>query len=438
MADRQINLIVSAKDAASGPLGRIKRSMGGIGGAARRANKGLGSAAAGIGRVGKAAALAAGGGLLLLGGALVLSAKKAAAEDASIRRLNKALKANVKGYKETEDPLGDIIDKRTKLGFADDDLRELFIRLLPITKDVDEATRLQALAMDMAAMKGISVADATDDLAKILQGSTKVGKKYGLTMKKGATETETLGKLQDITAGQAEAFGESAEGAYRSMSNAAEDVMEDVGKGLLPVMKDFAFFIRDSVLPFIGDIVDKVKDWIKQNQPLIDQVVGFVQGGLQKLNDVLFLEIVPAIAGIIQGAKDWFAANQPLVQQISGFVDTALKAFQEGVAFLVDLFLDLGPVGPIILGVVAAVWALNAAFASNPVVLALGAIVLAIGALKLAWDNDFLGIRTTLEEFFTAAQPLLDEISKAFDAIWTAISTVAQWVLDLGAEITAN
>jgi hypothetical protein len=266
--DESINIIVKGKDLASGPLGKVNKSLGkldkGAGGLRGRL-KGLtggldlfGSAL--LGPIGIIGGLTAG---------LGLAAKMAAEEQVGIERLNKALDANVKGWDGNRDAIEEVIRQREKLAFADDDLRYSLATLVTRTHDVNEAMDLQQKAMDLARLKGIDLATASDIVGKVYSGNVGILTRYGIAVEKGSTATEALAAIQKQAGGQAEAYGQTTQGAFESAQIAMGDVVEDIGVAVLPAMTSIAFFVRDSLIPAIRTVVGVIGDWIGKFQKLV-------------------------------------------------------------------------------------------------------------------------------------------------------------------------
>jgi hypothetical protein len=357
MADHDVNIILKAKDAASGPIGRVSHSLHSLGGHAR----GAGTQLAFLAKIGIIGVVS---GLVGLAGALAYSTKQAAAEQVGIDRLDTSLKDNVKGWKGNTDAIEAWIAKQGEAGVADDQLRESLSTLLRTTHDVGQAQKLTTIAMDLARAKGISLAAATMLVSRTQLGSfgalkklgiafvpvTKAQEKLRATVKHATTEQKdhakwldrtaseelALASIQKSTAGAQEKYGKSAAGAQEAFGIALGNVVEDVGARFIPIMTEAFTFLRTDAIPAVYKIIDAVSTWVADNQPLIDQVAGFVRAELAVLADIIFNHIVPAIVTVAGRVRDWLNANKPLISQVQKFVTGVLSTLVTVLGHVVD------------------------------------------------------------------------------------------------------
>jgi hypothetical protein len=208
-----------------GPLG------GAIGGLA-----GLGGGLATAGIVGGLAFDA----MRRLNDMLVQGVSSALAEEQSLKRLDAALEANVKGWDGNRDAIDEAVESRMDLGFSDDALRDSMVKLVVATRDEERALRLQNLAMDVARGRGIDLAAATDIVVKAQNGQVGALRRLGIQIDSNATSQEALNLLTERYAGQAEAFGETTVGKLTKANTAVEELQENVGNILLPMLGDTA------------------------------------------------------------------------------------------------------------------------------------------------------------------------------------------------------
>lgn len=255
MGDTKTTLTWLLRDQVSPTVGKLDKKLGGLEKSAGRSGGALGGLGSKLGFLVNPLALAAGGATLLTG-ALAASVKGAAAEQKNIAKLNASLKANVKGWNGNTDAIERTITKREDLAFSDDDLRDSLAILVGSTKDVTQATDLQALAMDLARYKGVSLASASEALAKANAGSTRELKALGIEVDKGATKTEIFGAIQRTVAGQAAGYAGTMQGKWEAFQIKLGDVSEEIGAKLLPIMMDFADWLATDGIGTIRDMVD--------------------------------------------------------------------------------------------------------------------------------------------------------------------------------------
>jgi hypothetical protein len=194
-----------------------------------------------------------------VGDFLMDSVKAAAEEEVGIRRLSTAIRENVVGWNGNIEAIERVIDEREKLGFSDGEQRDSLARLTAVTKDHNKALDLQRIAMDFARLRGIDLASAGDIIGKVYAGNVGILTRYGIQLARGTSATEALAEIQRRAAGQAEAFADTAAGAAATLAIEFENLQEDIGAELLPVMVDLAEVARDDLVPAIRGIVDGAK-----------------------------------------------------------------------------------------------------------------------------------------------------------------------------------
>jgi hypothetical protein len=144
-------------------------------------------------------------------------------------------------------------------GVTDDELRPSLDRLTRSTKDVEEAQRLQTLALDIAAGSGKSLGSVSEALAKAYDGN------YGALKRLGVPLDESIIKSKDFDAAtkalastfkdQASVQADTFEGRMKRLKTALDEAKESVGAALLPALTRLVGFITDRVLPQINAFV---------------------------------------------------------------------------------------------------------------------------------------------------------------------------------------
>jgi len=188
-------------------------------------------------------------------------AVQAAREDeTSIALLTQAIKENDASWDGNTDAIEEAIQARINLGFADDEQRASLRSLVSVTGDSTEALRVQRTAMDLARLKGMDLETATTLLGKVYAGNLSILARYGIQLEAGTTATEALAEIQRRAAGQAETWANTSEGAAETARIAFEELQEDIGKQLLPVMTELAKFARDDLIPILRDLGPVIGD----------------------------------------------------------------------------------------------------------------------------------------------------------------------------------
>lgn len=119
-------------------------------------------------------------------------------------------------------------------GFDDELVTTTFTGLLRRTNDVTEAFKLNAIAVDVARGRNISLQAAAQLVTKASLGMAGSLRRVGIEARTGASAVELLDLLQRKFAGSAEAYGETAAGAQERFRVALENTQEIIGQALLP------------------------------------------------------------------------------------------------------------------------------------------------------------------------------------------------------------
>lgn len=300
-----------------------------------------------LGFLGKGAAVA-GVGVLAFGGMLIAAGKAAADEEAGIARLNTTLKNSIKGWDGNTQAVEAYIGKQQKLAFADDELRDSLAHLVGQTQDLAEAQNLQSLAMDLARAKNIDLEQATKLVGKVDMENIGVLKKLGIAIDENATKEEALAAIRSQTAGQAEAYANTAAGSWERVQNTLGNIFEDIGGKVLGLvagpLADFADWLQspevqaglDAIIDGIGVGLTGAFNFLKG---VIDTVGPPVVGFFSGLFDAI---------GKIANGENPFRALGDWISGVSGQVGAALpnilaKLGEWGGAFLGWVVVDVLP-----------------------------------------------------------------------------------------------
>lgn len=237
-------------------------------------------------------ALVAGGGVLALGGFLAGAAKSAAEEQVGVERLNQTLANSIPNWDKNTDSVEAYISSKTKLAFADDQLRDSLGFLVGQTKDLGEAQELQSLAMDLARSKNIDLMTATKAVGKVDQDSIGILKKLGIEVTEEMSKEEALTAIRAQSAGQAEAYANTAQGSMERVQNALGDAFETIG---------------GAVLPLIEGPLQAFADWVQSPE---------VTAGIQSLAEGIGTFLVQAFQ-FLQGA---FETISPIIASVWSYL----------------------------------------------------------------------------------------------------------------------
>ncbi|HLF71951.1 MAG TPA: hypothetical protein VI759_07360 [Dehalococcoidia bacterium] len=243
MADgTTLELLLVAKDEASKVLDGAGKSASGLGKA--------------IGDVSKiAGGFTLGAGLLKLPG-LLTSATQAAAEDAASQgRLQKAVENTGASYSDYSKQLDATIKKGQQLGFTDDQTRDSLSLLMAQTGDATEAQKRYALAQDLSRGANIDVVTASKLLGKVTEENVNVLNRYGISVKKGSSETELFAAVAQKFGGQAATFAEGPAGQMARLTDRISEAKEALGAKLLPILTNYIIPAFDTWASVIEQLV---------------------------------------------------------------------------------------------------------------------------------------------------------------------------------------
>jgi hypothetical protein len=150
-------------------------------------------------------------------GELVKGADAAMAEELALTRLANSLALSGNYTKAAQADLTSFIGEMEELTGVNDDVVASNLALLSSVAKLDSEGLKQAqkAALDLSAAMGIDLNTATQLVAKGVTGNVEAFKRYGLEIKKGATDTENF---TNVVGTLSERFGGAAAGAMRTFS----------------------------------------------------------------------------------------------------------------------------------------------------------------------------------------------------------------------------
>jgi len=240
-ADRSANFVIKAKDAATGPLGKVGGAMGKLKSAAGTAFKAIG-----------VAALAAGAAIA----AFAFEAIKAAAEDEKATiRLNAALKARGFEMDKLTPKVDEQIAAMARLGFTDDDVRAGLEVGSRFFKNQNNLLKANAVAANISAATGKDLASVMMALGKGAQGSTRGLAALGIEVEKGAKLKDILRLADEKYLGVAEEVANSTSGKFAAAQIRFNEAIEGFGAKLLPMVNEALTLLTEKALPAFEDLM---------------------------------------------------------------------------------------------------------------------------------------------------------------------------------------
>lgn len=301
-------IIIKAKDQASGVLSHVGKNTDGL---SSKLKMGLGVAA--VGAAGAIGALAVAG---------IGFVKAAAQEQASVARLEAAVRATGYAYEDAGVVFDDFIKKGEKLAFSDDVQRDALAILTTQTGDYKEAQRRAAIAMDFSRGANIDLVTASKLLGKVTDENVNVLARYGIRATEGMDATALLAEVQSRFAGQSETFAGTAAGKWERFNIALDNIKESIGAALLPL---------------VTSLGEKLAIFLEENQDDIERMVEdfrvFAEDVLPKIEAFVAENVLPQIAEAIDELTEAWAQLNPLLEDaVAWLKDNEEAALALGIA----------------------------------------------------------------------------------------------------------
>lgn len=271
-------------------------------------------------KIGAAAALAAGTAVAAFG----ISAIKSYAEaEASAARVNATLKAMGPIALANKDAILRAADAAVRLGYDDEAAAESITRFYQATGDLTKATKLNNIAMDLAAAKNLDLSTAANLVNQVLSGNGRVLKQYQINLKDSATPLEALGELQAKVAGQAAAAANTIQGKMRVLGETFSNLKDKIGKALYELgvggLLDKAVLLMEKLgsIDFPG-IFKKWKDSIMNFSSSFAETVGLVEGAQTvwaSIVDFFNTFLKPSWDGLVKVIKE----NKDMLLELLGY-----------------------------------------------------------------------------------------------------------------------
>jgi hypothetical protein len=125
--------------------------------------------------------------------------------------------------------------------------------------------------MDLARLRGMSLADATALIGKVYSGNVGILRRYGIQLKAGATATDALREIQKRAAGQAEAFAGTIAGRQKSLDIALDNLRETIGGMIIGPFADITGWLSELVSPGgNGKLSAVIDEWERFNETIAE------------------------------------------------------------------------------------------------------------------------------------------------------------------------
>jgi hypothetical protein len=321
---------------------------------------------------GKRAALAFAAAAAAIGAYAAAAIKNAAADEAAQRNLALTIENTTTATSKQIAGVEDYISKTSlAIGITDDQLRPAFGRLVRSTKDVEEAQKLLNLALDISSATGKPLETVANALGKAYDGNLTSLGKLGLGLDQSIIKSKDFDKVfQSLTGtfgGFAENEAQSTEKAFARIKIASDEVQEQIGTALLPLIQELTAFILTDVVPVVQQFVNGLTG------------VGGLVDGLSESEQMglTWGKRIRSLIGTIIEFKDELIAVAAVIGTV--FVVSKISAAVTATIALIKTLVAAYNV----LKASAIVTGVATAFALNPL-LGVGAVALAAGVLSAA------------------------------------------------------
>jgi hypothetical protein len=226
-------------------------------------DKGLKQAEKGFAGLAKSTLLSSAA-LLTVGRYLVSAVKAAAADEKGQALLATQIRATTGATNAQVAEIEKFIARtQDAAAVADDELRPALSSLVRATKDTERAQKLLGLALDISAGSGKSLESVSLALGRAANGNVTALTRLGVPLDANAVKTKDFDAItKDLArtfAGQASASADSFEGKARKLQLALDDIKEEIGRFLIPLLGEFvdALIPAARALRYLADQADQ-------------------------------------------------------------------------------------------------------------------------------------------------------------------------------------
>lgn len=278
-------------------------------------------------------------------GKLAVDGVKAAIEDEAAQTKLATTLQNVTNATNAQIKSTEAYILKTSLAFGvtDSELRPSLDRLVRSTQNVEEAQKLQALALDIAAGTGKNLTAVTEALAKAHDGNFTALKKLGGGIDESIIKSKNFNlataQLAKTFEGQATKQTETFQGKLDKLKVAFEEGKETIGS-----------FILDVITPIVNLIVSNVVPAIQSFANSLGGAEG-LKGNFLAIIDIAKKILIPVFEGLksafdtikksIVDNKDSFQALFDFIKNyVAPFLGGALKIAIQGIGTAISVVIN--------------------------------------------------------------------------------------------------
>lgn len=310
--------------------------------------EGFGSKVADFGKKAGAAFAIAGAAAAAYAGKLLVDGVKAAIEDekaqvklaASLQNTTGATNAQIAAVEKQ------ILKTSLLTGKTDDELRPSLERLVRSTKDVEEAQRLQSLAIDIAAGSGKSLEAVSNALGKAYEGNASSLGRLGIGISavelKAMSFEEVTAALSSTFEGQASKQADTFAGKMQRLNVAFSEGKETVGAFVLDAITPLVSGIVNKVIPAVSLLADDIG---KKLAPVFvniatffkDVLIPVFQSWWSFITEILIPGLVNVFQPILEGLFSAFGKIAKAIKNNEENLKPLFNAFKAFASFVAEI-----------------------------------------------------------------------------------------------------
>ena len=230
-------------------------------------------------------------------------------------------------------------------GLTDEQLRPSLDRLVRSTKDVEEAQKLQSLAIDIAAGSGKSLEAVSNALGKAYEGNTSALGKLGVGISSAELSSlsfqEVTAKLSDTFEGQASKQADTFAGKMDRLKVAFDEGKETAGSFVLDAITPLVTIFVDKVIPVIStlstDIGTKLAPVFTDLARIFkEDVLPILSAWWTFLSDTVIPGIAKTVQPIIEGLFEAFDSIATSIKNNEENLKPLFKLFKSVAEFVAE------------------------------------------------------------------------------------------------------
>lgn len=260
---------------------------------------------------------------------LAVDGVKSAIEDEAAQAKLATTLRNVTGATEAQIAATEksISAMQLQFGVADADLRPSLDRLVRSTKNVEEATKLQKIALDIAAGTGRDLQSVSEALGKAYDGNFGALKRLGVSIDEATMKSKDFDAVTAILSktfeGQASVQADTFDGKMRRLNEAFAEGKETVGA-----------FILDAITPLVEGFVSKVV-------PALSEVGAKFQNDFLPILKSVWDFLVKFFTPILEGIKSAYKSVRDALGENNDELSKYFTALKEVWGFIAKFFVPL-------------------------------------------------------------------------------------------------